>query len=66
MNICKLLKYLQVAEIFASCCALQVSEATLVKTEGLADEALRWGEPPNQMQALLTPCKRASNIILPL
>jgi hypothetical protein len=41
MNICKSLKYLQVAEIFASCCALQVSEAALVKTEGLADEALR-------------------------
>jgi hypothetical protein len=32
---------LQVAAEFASCCALQVSEAALVKTEGLADEALR-------------------------
>jgi hypothetical protein len=32
---------LQVGENFASCCTLQVSEAALVKTEGLADEALR-------------------------
>jgi hypothetical protein len=32
---------LQVAAEFASCCALQVSEAALVKTKGLADEALR-------------------------
>jgi hypothetical protein len=32
---------LQVGENFASRCTLQVSEAALVKTEGLADEALR-------------------------
>ena len=42
-RICKLLQNLQVAAEFASCCALQVSEAALVKTEGLADEALRLG-----------------------
>jgi hypothetical protein len=34
-------KILRVGENFASCCTLQVSEAALVKTEGLADEALR-------------------------
>ena len=38
--------YLQVAAQFASRCALQVSEAALVKTEGLADEALRLAVRP--------------------
>ena len=32
---------LRVGENFASRCTLQVSEVALVKTEGLADEALR-------------------------
>jgi hypothetical protein len=32
---------LRVGENFASRCTLQVSEAALVKTEGLADKALR-------------------------
>jgi hypothetical protein len=35
------MKILQVAENFASWCALQVSEADLEKPEGLADKALR-------------------------
>jgi hypothetical protein len=34
---------LRVGENFASRCTLQVSEAALVKTEGLADKALRLG-----------------------